>query len=78
VLVITRHVGEEVIIGNPAAPLGTIRIAAIKGDRVRIAFDFPREMPVHRSEVAKEILAEQQQRRTDIAGRITEDGTAGA
>jgi hypothetical protein len=35
-------------------------------------------MPVHRSEVAKEILAEQQQRRTDIAGRITEDGTAGA
>ncbi|MBM4110166.1 MAG: carbon storage regulator [Planctomycetes bacterium] len=78
VLVITRHVGEEVIIGNPAAPLGTIRIAAIKGDRVRIAFDFPREMPVHRSEVAKEILEEQQQRRTDIAGRITEDGTAGA
>ena len=55
--------GAEVIIGNPAAPLGTIRIAAIKGDRVRIAFDFPREMPVHRSEVAKEILEEQQQRR---------------
>ena len=77
-LVITRREGEEVVIGNPSAPLGIVRIAAIKGDRVRIAFDFPREMPVHRSEVAKEILEEQQQRRTDIAGRITEDGTAWA
>jgi len=61
VIVITRHVGEEVIIGNPVAPLGTIRIAAIKVDRVRIAFDFPLEMPVYRSEVAKEILEKQQQ-----------------
>ena len=40
-LVITRREGEEVVIGNPAAPLGIVRIAAIKGDRVRIAFEFP-------------------------------------
>ena len=56
-LVITRRDGEEVVIGNPAAPLGVVRIAAIKGDRVRIAFEFPREVDVHRREVAEQILA---------------------
>jgi carbon storage regulator len=54
-LVITRREGEEVVIGDPANPLGVVRIASIKGDRVRIAFDFPREVPVHRHEVAEEI-----------------------
>lgn len=56
-LVITRREGEEVVIGNPAAPLGIVRIAAIKGDRVRVAFEFPREIDVHRREVAEQILA---------------------
>ncbi|MBX3356087.1 MAG: carbon storage regulator [Phycisphaeraceae bacterium] len=56
-LVITRREGEEVVIGNPAAPLGVVRIATIKGDRVRIAFEFPREVPVHRREVADQITA---------------------
>ncbi len=55
-LVITRREGEEVVIGDPANPLGVIRIATIKGDRVRIALDFPREVPVHRREVAAEIV----------------------
>jgi len=54
-LVITRREGEEVVIGDPANPLGVVRIASIRGDRVRIAFDFPREVPVHRREVADQI-----------------------
>jgi carbon storage regulator len=54
-LVITRREGEEVVIGDPANPLGVVRIASIRGDRVRIAFDFPREIPVHRREVADQI-----------------------
>ena len=54
-LVITRKEGEEVVIGDPKNPIGVIRIATIKGDRVRIALDFPREIPVHRREVASEI-----------------------
>ena len=56
-LVITRREGEEVVIGNPASPLGVVRIATIKGDRVRLAFEFPREVDVHRREVADQILA---------------------
>ena len=56
--VITRREGEEVVIGDPRHPIGVVRIASIKGDRVRIAFEFPREVEVHRREVAEQIKAE--------------------
>ena len=56
-LVITRREGEEVVIGDPANPIGVVRVAAIRGDRVRLAFAFPREIDVHRREVADQILA---------------------
>ncbi len=65
-LVITRREGEEVVIGDPANPLGVVRIASIKGDRVRIALDFPRDVPVHRREVATQIVLEG----PSIAGKI--------
>lgn len=57
-LVITRREGEEVVIGDPRHPIGVVRIASIKGDRVRVAFEFPREVEVHRREVAEQIKAE--------------------
>ncbi|MBY0262775.1 MAG: carbon storage regulator [Phycisphaerales bacterium] len=60
-LVITRREGEEVVIGDPANPIGVVRIASIKGDRVRIAFDFPRTVDVHRREVANQIVEEKPQ-----------------
>jgi carbon storage regulator len=56
-LVITRREGEEVVIGDPRNPIGVVRIASIKGDRVRVAFDFPRSIDVHRREVADQIIA---------------------
>jgi len=56
-LVITRREGEEVVIGDPRKPMGVIRIASIKGDRVRVAFDFPREVAVFRREVADQIAS---------------------
>jgi carbon storage regulator CsrA len=56
-LVITRREGEEVVIGDPRNPIGVVRIASIKGDRVRVAFDFPRQIDVHRREVADQIVA---------------------
>ncbi len=57
-LVITRREGEEVVIGDPNNPIGVVRIAQIRGDRVRIAFDFPRAVQVHRREVANQIIDE--------------------
>jgi carbon storage regulator CsrA len=62
-LVITRRDGEEVIIGDPAAPLGIVRIA------VRLAFEFPREVKVHRREVAEQIMAAEKNG-NPIAGQI--------
>jgi carbon storage regulator len=57
-LVITRREGEEVVIGDPSNPLGIVRIAQIRGDRVRIAFEFPRNVKVNRREVANQIADE--------------------
>lgn len=57
-LVITRREGEEVVIGDPRNPIGIVRIASIKGERVRIAFDFPREVSIHRREIADQIADE--------------------
>lgn len=72
-LVITRREGEEVVIGDPARPIGIVRIAGVKGDRVRLAFEFPREVDVHRREVADQILAE----RPEIVGAIKPATAAG-
>jgi len=73
-LVITRREGEEVVIGDPKNPDGVVRIASIKGDRVRIAFDFPREVEVHRREVAEQIC---EKRPGPVVGSIrpTRNGT---
>ncbi len=65
-LVITRREGEEVVIGDPANPIGVVRIASVKGDRVRLALNFPREVEVHRREVADQIISE----KPSIAGKI--------
>ncbi len=71
-LVITRREGEEVVIGDPKNPIGVVRIASIKGDRVRIAFDFPRSVEVHRREVANQIIDEEPQ----IIAAISKNGVA--
>ena len=70
-LVITRRQGEEVVIGDPANPIGIVRVAALKGDRVRLAFEFPREIDVHRREVAEQILAERAQGVVEVVVRTS-------
>lgn len=71
-LVITRREGEEVVIGDPRNPIGIVRIASVRGERVRVAFEFPREVEIHRREVADQILAEPD----DVVGRIKPEATA--
>jgi len=51
-LVLTRRVGEEVVIGDPKNPIGTIRVVEIQGDKIRLAFNFPRECEINRKELA--------------------------
>ena len=69
-LVITRREGEEVVIGDPANPVGVVRVASVKGDRVRLAMDFPREVEVHRREVADQIMAD----KPTVVGKIRPAG----
>ena len=47
-------------------PLGVIRVVGMKGDRVRLAFDFPREVDVHRREIADQIVAD----RPQVVGKL--------
>ena len=51
-LALTRRAGEEIVIGDPANPLGVIRVVELHGDKVRLSFDFPREVQVNRRELA--------------------------
>ncbi|MBM4107624.1 MAG: carbon storage regulator [Phycisphaerae bacterium] len=71
-LVITRREGEEVVIGDPKNPIGVVRIASIKGERVRVAFDFPREVKIHRRELADQIV----QQAPTVIGSIKPDAAA--
>lgn len=73
-LVITRREGEEVVIGDPHCPIGIVRIADIRGDRVRIAFEFPRDVTVHRREVADQILADGPSPVVAKIGRVAQGG----
>lgn len=53
-LVLTRKVGEEIVIDGHIR----VSVAAIKGDRVRIAISAPPHIPVHRQEIADRIAQE--------------------
>lgn len=54
-LVLERRVGEEVSVGDPKNPLGVFMVTKVHGDKVWLSFDFPRDVPVHRREVAAAI-----------------------
>lgn len=73
-LVITRREGEEIVIGDPRKPIGVVRIASVRGERVRVAFDFPRDVEIHRREVADQIVGEKR----DVVARIEPGRNAGA
>lgn len=53
-LVLTRKVGEGIIIGDDIK----VTIVELKGGGVRIGIDAPREMKVHRQEVFDKIKQE--------------------
>ena len=50
-LVLSRKPGESVVIGNGI----TVTVVAVEGGRVRLGFDAPSEVPIHRTEVHQRI-----------------------
>ena len=55
-LVLSRKKGESIVIGNNV----TLTIVEVRGDRVRVGVDAPKEVPVHRREVFDAINKENQ------------------
>lgn len=50
-LILTRRSGETIAIGNDI----TVTVLGINGNQVRIGIEAPRDVPVHREEVAARI-----------------------
>ena len=57
-LVFTRKIGERVVIGHNVV----VTVAEIQGNRVKLAFNAPPEVPVHREEVYRRLQCEEQER----------------
>lgn len=55
-LVISRREGESVIIGDVDSPIGSVRVAGVVGGKVRLAFEFPRDVEINRPELAAKKL----------------------
>ena len=47
-LVLTRHANQKIVIGEDI----TITVLEVRGDQVRIGIDAPRDVRVHREEIA--------------------------
>jgi carbon storage regulator len=54
-LILTRRVGETVMIGNDV----TVTILGVKGNQVRVGINAPKNVAVHREEIYERIRREQ-------------------
>lgn len=68
-LVLSRQRDESIIIGDNIV----ITIVDIRGDKVRLGIEAPKEVPVHRQEVYEAI---QRERAQDQSGQKTADDSA--
>jgi carbon storage regulator len=59
-LILTRRVGETVMIGNEV----TVTVLGVKGNQVRIGVNAPKDVAVHREEIYERIKREE-----DLDGR---------
>lgn len=56
-LVLTRRVGDSIVIGHEVV----VTVLEVRSDQVRIGIDAPREVTVHREEVYRQMVEENEQ-----------------
>lgn len=66
-LVLSRKKNESIVIDDEI----TIVVVEIRGDKVRLGVDAPKEIPVHRQEVFEAIKRNQQNGQEDAANEAT-------
>ena len=62
-LILTRRVGETVVIGDDV----TVTVLGVKGNQVRLGVNAPREVAVHREEIFERIKREQSNGEDSVA-----------
>ena len=60
-LVLTRKKDEKIVIGDSI----TLMVIEIRGDKVRLGIDAPRDISVHREEVYEAIKKDAEQEKAD-------------
>ena len=56
-LILTRRVGETIMVGDEVQ----VTVLGIKGNQIRIVINAPEEIAVHREEIYNRIQAEQEE-----------------
>jgi carbon storage regulator len=67
-LVLSRKKNESIVINNDI----TIVVVEIRGDKVRLGVEAPKEVPVHRREVYDAIKRHSQDEQASDAGKVAE------
>ena len=72
-LILTRRVGETVMIGNDV----TVTVLGVKGNQVRVGVNAPRDVAVHREEIFERIKRVEQDGGGTTSARPAAAGTNG-
>jgi carbon storage regulator len=72
-LILTRRVGETVMIGNEV----TVTVLGVKGNQVRLGINAPKDVAVHREEIFERIKAERTDGDGESAGASSNGGHNG-
>ena len=65
-LVLTRRENETVFIGRDI----TVTVVSVRGNKVKLAFDAPMEVPIHRAEVQRRMDEDLKRSGADVGGEV--------